>query len=1018
MPKDGTFHGSFSLAYVHISAKGKRKEKSKVIMESGVKIKFTERCGDDYHEDEDSDDGHGHGRGHGRGNGASQLDSYNVQGEGTNQYGVFFLTGTAIRDPEGPEKKYIVELRKRYPTPSGSGAGSAVGSGAGNGVGVGVGANGTPKKKLKSKKRKLDKTITGSGDSGSGSGSGSGGTKPNPSGSETSFQAPIAPPEPLPPPSAPHPSNVVSLRGEITPTSSAQDGVIHSVSGMWSSGLDIILADPSNSRGLCNQFEYEYRGTNPTSAFPISGKYTGWFNLTGEDGTRNRIPERDVTLKFKKNSEGFWNVEGKGSNMFGKYTISGTLDRDRIITIFRHFQPVKVKKAVAVAKETVLSLPPDTDEERMSLDDVKDPTSGDGIADGDGDGTGSSSLEPLVAPEDGQYAALHRGVLRVNNDGAITCTGKWAMTRAHHNSNMASNFLFGLEEHHAKQGAEAMKAKGIGSHSSGSASGSVVGAPVAPPTATCFPVDSPNYKGYFKMKRGTAKLQSVVDRQIVMKFRKNKTGSYNVYGQGMNSFGTFDLVGTLILHGRESGHVELYRIYQDAPDAAPAATPAPAAVLPAPPSSKSHGKALPTAKNSSKKSGQAKAASAFPSVSSGLTATAMRRESSRATKLPSRLEEDDPSNARLMDRCSAVLKFIREKDLLGGSFFAEPVDPVAHGIPTYHQIITNPMDLGTIQAKMDAHEVESPEQFARLVRLIFDNAIKFNVDPTHVVHQAARKLLLMFNTKFRDVERLMEKKKKPTKKEQKELKKRQQEEQKRLEKDRKRKREEDEDPVLRKIRLMHSSSQEVVNNLNALKTSSATTFQANVSRDEFDVQTTILKHLSTQVLQIQGLLATLIPRMAADTGTQVAQDSLSTFPADSSGQKKNHKRKKPAKNFKSAGESADLYRAPAPAPVPAPAPAPRVPIEEGPLTLEEQQELTNAINTIVNTMSEDKLNTVIEIIRESADLNDDDEEIDLEIDQLSTATQRKLLNFVNKVSISRSCEASISLYFNSALISQ
>lgn len=703
-----------------------------------------------------------------------------------------------------------------------------------------------------------------------------------------------------------------------------------------------------------------------------------------------------MTLKFKKNSEGFWNVEGKGSNMFGKYTISGTLDRDRIITIFRHFQPVKVKKAVAVAKETVLSLPPDTDEERMSLDDVKDPTSGDGIADGDGDGTGSSSLEPLVAPEDGQYAALHRGVLRVNNDGAITCTGKWAMTRAHHNSNMASNFLFGLEEHHAKQGAEAMKAKGIGSHSSGSASGSVVGAPVAPPTATCFPVDSPNYKGYFKMKRGTAKLQSVVDRQIVMKFRKNKTGSYNVYGQGMNSFGTFDLVGTLILHGRESGHVELYRIYQDAPDAAPAATPAPAAVLPAPPSSKSHGKALPTAKNSSKKSGQAKAASAFPSVSSGLTATAMRRESSRATKLPSRLEEDDPSNARLMDRCSAVLKFIREKDLLGGSFFAEPVDPVAHGIPTYHQIITNPMDLGTIQAKMDAHEVESPEQFARLVRLIFDNAIKFNVDPTHVVHQAARKLLLMFNTKFRDVERLMEKKKKPTKKEQKELKKRQQEEQKRLEKDRKRKREEDEDPVLRKIRLMHSSSQEVVNNLNALKTSSATTFQANVSRDEFDVQTTILKHLSTQVLQIQGLLATLIPRMAADTSTQVAQDSLSTFPADSSGQKKNHKRKKPAKNFKSAGESADLYRAPAPAPVPAPAPAPRVPIEEGPLTLEEQQELTNAINTIVNTMSEDKLNTVIEIIRESADLNDDDEEIDLEIDQLSTATQRKLLNFVNK----------------------
>jgi hypothetical protein len=708
-----------------------------------------------------------------------------------------------------------------------------------------------------------------------------------------------------------------------------------------------------------------------------------------------------VTLKFKLNSEGFWNVEGRGSNMFGKYTISGTLDKDKIITIFRHFQPVKVKKAVPVVKAPAIILPPENDEDRMSLDDVKIPNSGDddGV---DEDGNDSGSLAPFVAPEDGQFAALHRGVLKVNNDGAITCNGKWAMTKTHYNGNLSSNFHFGLDERDAKQGAEEMKSKGIGSHSSSGG---------AAATATCFPVDSANYKGSFKMKRGTAKLQSVLDKQICLKFRKNKAGSYNVYGVGVNSFGTFDLVGTLILHGRESGQVELYRIYQSP---APGSTPDPvSAPVAAPvPSSKPHGKALPTAKNSSKGRGQAKTASVFPSVTpaGGITAGGIRRESSRTTKLPSRLEEDDPSNTRLMTRCNIIFKAIREKDILGGSFFAEPVDPVAHGIPTYHQIITNPMDLSTIQAKMDADEIESPEQFARLMRLIFDNAIKFNVDPTHIVHQSARNLLSLFDTKFREVERLMEKKKKPTKKEMKEMKKKQQEEQKRLERERKRKREEDEDPTLKKIRLMHSSSQEVAKNLGALKSASETAVHENVTKNEFALQSTILYHLSTQVMQIQGLLATLIPRAAAGSGIQVAQDSLSNVPGESSVAKKAPKRPKATKTSKPSIDSP--YRPPVPV-----QPS-RVPIEEVPLTLEEQQALTTAINNIVNTMSEDKLNTVIEIIRESAELNDDDDEIDLEIDQLSTATQRKLLNFVNKVSLSNVCEVFVTLFIHSDIISQ
>lgn len=72
--------------------------------------------------------------------------------------------------------------------------------------------------------------------------------------------------------------------------------------------------------------------------------------------------------------------------------------------------------------------------------------------------------------------------------------------------------------------------------------------------------------------------------------------------------------------------------------------------------------------------------------------------------------------------------------------------------------------------------------------------------------------------------------------------------------------------------------------------------------------------------------------------------------------------------------------------------APVVSDEEKPLTLKEQEDLTEAINSI----NPDKLETIIQIIRESANLNDDEEEIDLEIDQLNTSTQRKLQRFVMK----------------------
>mmetsp|Transcript_21797 Transcript_21797/g.25188 ORF Transcript_21797/g.25188 Transcript_21797/m.25188 type:complete len:481 (+) Transcript_21797:186-1628(+) len=66
--------------------------------------------------------------------------------------------------------------------------------------------------------------------------------------------------------------------------------------------------------------------------------------------------------------------------------------------------------------------------------------------------------------------------------------------------------------------------------------------------------------------------------------------------------------------------------------------------------------------------------------------------------------------------------------------------------------------------------------------------------------------------------------------------------------------------------------------------------------------------------------------------------------------------------------------------------------DDVPLSLQEQEWMIETIRTL----APDNLHGVIQIIREAAKLTGDEDEIDLEIDQLDTVTQRKLLRYVNK----------------------
>ena len=350
----------------------------------------------------------------------------------------------------------------------------------------------------------------------------------------------------------------------------------------------------------------------------------------------------------------------------------------------------------------------------------------------------------------------------------------------------------------------------------------------------------------------------------------------------------------------------------------------------------------------------------------------VRRESSRLVKVPSRLEDDDPKAqlARIMDKCNIILRFIREKDVERGAFFSEPVDPVALGIPTYHQVISEPMDLRTLHRKMEAGEVTSPEEFARLARLVFENAMTFNVDPTHSVHQAARNLLILFNQKYRDIERMVS------------TLRRSQKDDGRNKKDKKRKRG-DEVKSLRRRRL-DEAQEMAANNATAMAAivaaaPSTASSGGAVTRNEFNLMLQMMTQLQSQIVQTYTVLADTMsddiesgPSASAHEITAAAAIATDAYMP-------------PPEKKRAPKRKADLPKI-----IEKPAPAED---DSRPLTLQEQELLTETINDL----PPEHLHGVIQIIREAAKLTGEEDEIDLEIDQLDTVTQRKLLKHVSKV---------------------
>eukprot|EP01083_Nonionella_stella_P277987 945221_1 len=79
--------------------------------------------------------------------------------------------------------------------------------------------------------------------------------------------------------------------------------------------------------------------------------------------------------------------------------------------------------------------------------------------------------------------------------------------------------------------------------------------------------------------------------------------------------------------------------------------------------------------------------------------------------------------------------------------FNEPVDWKGLNLPDYRQIITKPMDLGTVANKLECHKYLTADQFASDVRLVFKNAKAYNKVESGI-HLMADSLLEQFERRY------------------------------------------------------------------------------------------------------------------------------------------------------------------------------------------------------------------------------------------------------------------------------
>ncbi len=105
-------------------------------------------------------------------------------------------------------------------------------------------------------------------------------------------------------------------------------------------------------------------------------------------------------------------------------------------------------------------------------------------------------------------------------------------------------------------------------------------------------------------------------------------------------------------------------------------------------------------------------------------------------------------NAEEIRFCTSIVKELLKKQHEAYAFpFYQPVDPVAMNIPDYYKVVKKPMDLSTVQGKINNNQYDSSADFEYDVRLMFKNCYKFNA-PGTPVHNMSKRLEAVFDQKW------------------------------------------------------------------------------------------------------------------------------------------------------------------------------------------------------------------------------------------------------------------------------
>jgi len=301
----------------------------------------------------------------------------------------------------------------------------------------------------------------------------------------------------------------------------------------------------------------------------------------------------------------------------------------------------------------------------------------------------STSLAASTPPKPAVLRPALRGFLKRTSEAKVVYEGQWGMDDNAFNGGVLSEFLYRRERVHEDQSQNNVHDSDI--DSSGLA-------------------QDAHFSGYFFMLLHGRK-RKIVEKNVLFEFRKDESlppGTVRVNGSGTNQFGTYLLDGTFTPN---TGELNLYREYKVVPGA---------------------------------RAQKSRAAARKSSNSSG---DILPEKASRVRRMPSHLaEEFDDDMPEKLSRMKTVVRSTMRNDREG--WFLQPVDADRLGLVNYHEVIKQPMDLGTVLRKLEEGKYTTPDEAADDVRITFNNAITFN-PPGNAVHLSAKRLLASFEGQMR-----------------------------------------------------------------------------------------------------------------------------------------------------------------------------------------------------------------------------------------------------------------------------